>query len=117
MKKPLSTATWAQLVKERDERRCQHDGCTETSNLEAHHIVPVSQGGPNTPENGITLCREHHTIDNVRIHNRSRTQSKTDRIFAKRKTGKREAAYRFLSKKRLMETARPRGPWRPDEED
>ena len=117
MKKAYSTKVWARMVKERDEQRCRHEGCDETEGLEAHHIIPVSQGGQNTLDNGITLCREHHMMDNVRDHNRTRTDAKSHRLFARRRTGKREAAYRFLSRKRLMERARPHGRWRSERED
>jgi 5-methylcytosine-specific restriction endonuclease McrA len=37
--------------------------CGTTEQLEAHHIVPVSQGGPNTLGNVETRCRRHHTHD------------------------------------------------------
>ena len=117
MGKTYSTNQWAQRVKERDGKRCQHEGCGETLHLEAHHIIPVSQGGLNTLENGVTLCREHHIAENVQVHGSSRRQSRSKRLFTGNRSSKREAAYRFLSKKRLMEAARPRGPWRFDSED
>ena len=117
MKEKYSTKLWGRLVKERDGERCQHEGCGATEMLEAHHIIPVSLGGGNTLNNGITLCREHHMRDNTREHNRSRTAAKSQRLFARRKGGKREAAYRFLSRKRLIERASPHGPWRSDRDD
>ena len=46
---------------------CTIDGCTSTYRLEAHHIVPRSQGGTNTPENLATLCWYHH---HVSVHRR-----------------------------------------------
>lgn len=52
-------------VYERDQGRCAHilpNGlrCNQARWLEIHHRVPVSQGGTNSPENLITLCRNHH---------------------------------------------------------
>lgn len=108
---------WARLVKERDGNRCQFEGCDVTEALEAHHIVPLSQGGRNTLDNGTTLCREHHRREYLQAHLHTRMNAKTNRLFSKRRAGKREAAYRFLSRKRLMEHARPHGRWRPDRKD
>jgi 5-methylcytosine-specific restriction endonuclease McrA len=107
--------TWVRLVKERDGHRCQMEDCAETGELEAHHITPRSMGGANTLDNGITLCREHHQRAFLRAHLRSQVESKTQRIFSKNTHGKKEAAYRFLTRKRLMEKARPHGPWLTDE--
>jgi 5-methylcytosine-specific restriction endonuclease McrA len=38
-------------------KRCQHDRW-----LHIHHIVPVSEGGSNDPENLTTLCSFHHDL-------------------------------------------------------
>jgi len=50
--------TWRQKVFWRDRYMCQK--CSAKSNLQAHHIVPRSQGGTNTVSNGLTLCVECH---------------------------------------------------------
>lgn len=42
----------------RDKWQCQH--CKATEMLHAHHIRYESQGGTNTVQNGITLCRNCH---------------------------------------------------------
>jgi hypothetical protein len=42
----------------RDRYTCQH--CGSKDNLRAHHIRLRSQGGTNTPRNGITLCEPCH---------------------------------------------------------
>jgi 5-methylcytosine-specific restriction endonuclease McrA len=115
--KELTLKVWARLVKERDGHRCQFEGCVATEGLEAHHILPRSMGGRNTLDNGITLCREHHRREYLRTHLRSQVTAKSSRLFAGQSAGKREAAYRFLSRKRLTERALPNGPWRPDEPD
>ena len=49
------------VVLERDNYTCQycrHQG--KSSYMDVHHIIPVIEGGPNTPENMITLCRKCH---------------------------------------------------------
>lgn len=38
-------------------RRCDVTGA---ANLQAHHMVAVEDGGPNTAENGRALCERHH---------------------------------------------------------
>ena len=48
------------LILERDEQRCRYPGCGSTEHLELHHIVPIAQGGLDSVDNGITLCRKHH---------------------------------------------------------
>ncbi len=52
-------------VRLRDHDRCQFrraDGavCGERRWIDLHHILPVSEGGPNTVENLVTLCLSHH---------------------------------------------------------
>jgi 5-methylcytosine-specific restriction endonuclease McrA len=43
-------------------KRCEIYGCGCTSNLEIHHIIPRSQGGPTERWNLITLCVHHHNL-------------------------------------------------------
>ena len=45
---------------ERDGWRCTVPGCTSRRNLQAHHVVFRSAGGPDTAENQTTLCAFHH---------------------------------------------------------
>lgn len=45
----------------RDGYRCRWPECGATERLEINHIVPLSEGGLTTFENGITLCRHHHS--------------------------------------------------------
>ncbi len=49
-------------IHERDGWRCQMSGCdcAEKWRLEAHHIVPIADGGTSALTNGITLCRPCH---------------------------------------------------------
>lgn len=53
---------WPELskrAKERDGYRCAECGTGE-GELNVHHIIPLSQGGPNELDNLITLCRSCH---------------------------------------------------------
>ena len=44
------------------ESRCAITGCGTEEALEAAHVVPVSEGGGYTPENGILLRRDIHRL-------------------------------------------------------
>ena len=44
----------------RDGWRCTAPGCTARRNLQSHHIVFRSHGGPDEPWNRTTLCAFHH---------------------------------------------------------
>jgi len=59
-------------VNSRDKRRCTYVGpgskrCTQTRWLHFHHVLPVSKGGTNHPDNLATVCNRHHRL----IHQRS----------------------------------------------
>ncbi len=41
---------------------CVADACRSRYRLQAHHIVPWSEGGATTPENLATLCWYHHHV-------------------------------------------------------
>ena len=45
---------------ERDGFRCTVPGCTARRNLQSHHVVFRSHGGPDEPWNRTTLCAFHH---------------------------------------------------------
>ena len=40
---------------------CQFPACHQSRHLQAHHILPWSQGGPTDLDNLILLCQFHHT--------------------------------------------------------
>ncbi|MDR3608501.1 MAG: HNH endonuclease signature motif containing protein [Oligoflexia bacterium] len=65
---PLPAAVLHQ-VNLRDQGRCTHvtngKRCNQARWTEIHHKIPVSQGGPNTPENLITLCSTHHQLQHL----------------------------------------------------
>jgi hypothetical protein len=44
----------------RDHRQCRVPGCRNARFLDVHHIELRSEGGPNAPENLLTLCSVHH---------------------------------------------------------
>lgn len=51
----------------RDGRRCTHvltngGRCEVNRDLELHHIIAVSDGGSDHPDNLQTLCSEHHQL-------------------------------------------------------
>lgn len=50
-------------VRERQEGRCACCGQTPHRTLDVHHVIPLSQGGPNTLENGVGLCRGEGTCN------------------------------------------------------
>jgi 5-methylcytosine-specific restriction endonuclease McrA len=61
------TAAQKHTVFRRDGGRCTHVGldgkrCCEDKWLQVHHIILVSQGGSNDPENLTTLCSFHHDL-------------------------------------------------------
>src|SRR5262249_31513841 len=68
---PIPKATEHQ-VRLRDQNQCQArkpgaGTCGEKRWVDLHHILPVSQGGTNAPENLITLCRAHHQEHHRRV--------------------------------------------------
>jgi hypothetical protein len=55
------------IVNARDQARCTFidlagNRCTNDHWLHLHHILPVSRGGGNEPENISTLCSFHHDL-------------------------------------------------------
>jgi len=44
----------------RDHRRCRVPGCRNSAFVDLHHLHLRSEGGPDDPENLITLCGAHH---------------------------------------------------------
>lgn len=58
-------AAIAHQIRVRDQAQCQATRpgggvCGEKRWIDLHHIIPVSQGGTNAPENLTTFCRAHH---------------------------------------------------------
>jgi len=57
-----SSEKWKEVreeVLERDDHECQ--ACGKESDLQVHHIHPISAGGPRfDPNNLVTLCNTHH---------------------------------------------------------
>ena len=67
------TRSLRRTVIERDESRCQRCGIEVTPMNEAgpdfqlHHIIPFSAGGPDHPDNLLTLCNECHNHAHERM--------------------------------------------------
>ena len=55
---------WRLKIYKRDKFQCQWPNCTEKKKLQAHHINKWADfpGLRYHPDNGITLCKNHHTI-------------------------------------------------------
>ena len=51
----------ARGIKERDQH-CQFYGCTQSSNLQIHHIIHWADGGTTSLSNGVCVCQRHHTM-------------------------------------------------------
>ena len=57
-------------VNRRDSGKCQaslpnQQPCGSSLWVEQHHILPKARGGPNTLENLITLCSQHHKMQHA----------------------------------------------------
>ena len=78
----------------RDGFRCTAPGCTARRNLQSHHIVFRSHGGPDEPWNRTTLCAFHHLRG---IHARTiscsgRAPAASSPSWSRRPTGDRSLA-------------------------
>jgi len=60
-KKNLISKFNVQKIIELD-KRCRVYGCGSTNDLEVHHIIPRSSGGPDEEWNLILLCHYHHDL-------------------------------------------------------
>jgi len=65
------------VVISRDSNRCQVTGCPSRLELHVHHKLPVSEGGPHTPDNLVSLCDFHHALEPERGHERIWADIKT----------------------------------------
>ena len=59
-KSRLWPAAMARAIKDRDQH-CQFYGCTQTQNLQIHHIIHWADGGSTSVSNGVCLCQGCHT--------------------------------------------------------
>jgi hypothetical protein len=51
----------ARAIRNRDQH-CQFYGCTQTHNLQIHHIKHWADGGTTCVSNGVSICQKHHTF-------------------------------------------------------
>ena len=49
-----------EIILSRDNYQCQENDAMCTGPLQIHHIIPLSKGGTNRPNNLTTLCMYHH---------------------------------------------------------
>jgi 5-methylcytosine-specific restriction endonuclease McrA len=49
-------------ILQRDDFKCQEGDERCSGPLQIHHIIPLSRGGSNNPENLVTLCLYHHSL-------------------------------------------------------
>lgn len=70
-----------ELVIERDGSKCQNCGNRSVSELEVHHIVPLSRGGSNKVSNLTTLCQDCH--DSVHYESKTAPDSKRSKTESK----------------------------------
>lgn len=78
-KRPDNWGTFARQVKKRDNyhcNNCNYKGSKGDGKMNAHHIVPLEDGGSKNMSNIITLCDEcHNTIHYNRYYVPTSTQS------------------------------------------
>ena len=90
-------------VYERDRGRCRYVDptgrrCTETKQLEFHHIRPYGRGGDHRPENICLLCRAHNALSAERDYGKNvmnRFRSSPNRV------SERAAVYTFSNRATL----------------
>ncbi|GAX59901.1 endonuclease [Candidatus Scalindua japonica] len=56
-------------ILQRDNFECQEQDGYCNGSLQAHHIIPLSNGGTNTLTNLITLCKYHHSLKHDHMRN------------------------------------------------
>ena len=61
LKSRLWPTAMARAIKDRD-HHCQFYDCTQTQNLQIHHINHWADGGTTSVSNGVCLCQGCHTI-------------------------------------------------------
>jgi hypothetical protein len=59
---PQEMAALRHRVLSRDGWRCRNPLCRSATALQVDHAVPRSAGGPDTPENLVTLCERCHAL-------------------------------------------------------
>jgi hypothetical protein len=59
---PLDWDNLRDMILTRDNYECTEEDGYCNGPLQIHHIVPLSKGGPNDPDNLTTLCYYHHSL-------------------------------------------------------
>ncbi|HDZ25092.1 hypothetical protein LCGC14_0359400 [marine sediment metagenome] len=64
--RPVNRTEWRNIIKRRDNNKCQNCGIQGTKKtVDAHHIIPMKQGGKDEITNGKTLCKPCHKIEHL----------------------------------------------------
>ncbi len=60
---------WQEVVKKRAGYKCEYPDCRKTEYLNAHHFFSRSRAATKyDPDNGLSLCAEHHSLGNRSAH-------------------------------------------------
>ena len=60
---PLDWENLRDMILTRDNYQCTEMNSYCSGPLQIHHIIPLSKGGPNDPDNLATLCVYHHSLE------------------------------------------------------
>ncbi len=78
-KSRLWPAAMSRAIKNRD-KHCQFNGCTQTRNLQIHHIKHWADGGTTSIDNGVCLCQACHTKVHEGGYKIQRVENNTQRL-------------------------------------
>ncbi len=87
----------ARAIKNRDQH-CQFYGCTQTRNLQIHHIIHWVDGGSTSTTNGLCLCKTCHTKvheGGYRIQNVDNNEERLNAQFAQQQQASDHSLFNF----------------------
>jgi hypothetical protein len=101
-------AAMTRAIKARDQH-CQMPGCTQTRNLQIHHIRHWADGGSTGVDNGVCLCSGCHVLVHEGGYRIERVDGHADRLdeqFHRQQPSHHEAAARITDSERLLRDSR-----------